>query len=241
MSSSQTSLSEVAIFDENFGKAVMLVSRFCPGVGVEQPLWCKGCCLVLEAYENQTLSDEFILENIVNEKKEFDLRHGIGNLDLGDILRCLAKQARSPGELYDHAKYCYGARKMLWDAGSQVRLFVSEPSIHGSRNPLDLSTIVDSGGCAHIVNDLSLLEQSSLIEANDDDFIVSGGRRIKVVFRGRRIMKGLLDGQHGSQRQDLVLENVACVPGFDSNIISSSVLKKDLGYWVCGRGVQGRP
>ncbi|KUI57516.1 hypothetical protein VP1G_10916 [Cytospora mali] len=234
LSSSQRPMSEVAIFDENFGKAAMLVSQFRPGVGVEQPLWCKGCYLVLEAYENQSLSDEFILENIINENKELDIRHDIENLDLGDILRCLAKQARSPAELYDHAKYCYGARKMLWDAGSQVRLFISEPSDHRSRNPLDLSTIVDSGGCAHIVNDLGLLEHSSLMEANDDDFIVSGGRRIKVVFRGRRIMKGLLDGQHGSQRQDLVLENVAYVPGFDSNIISSSVLKKNLGYWVCG-------
>lgn len=113
-------LEECAVFDTNFGKAVLLVPRFLPGVGIERAYWCKGCDLVFEEWENHRLSEEYLLANIEEENKNLGIRRETGHLGFHDILRGWTRQARSFDEIHEHGKYCWGIQKITSDAGFPV-------------------------------------------------------------------------------------------------------------------------
>lgn len=109
-------LEECATFDTNFGKAALLVPLFIPGVGIERALWCKGCNLAFDEWENHRLSDDEILAYTEDENKRLGNIRGTGHLDVRDILRGLSRQPRSPDEIHEHSRYCWGAQKIMSEA-----------------------------------------------------------------------------------------------------------------------------
>ncbi|KAK1622134.1 hypothetical protein BDP81DRAFT_400485 [Colletotrichum phormii] len=96
----------------------------------------------------------------------------------------------------------------------------------GSAHPLSMSTVMDSCGAMHLVNDKRLLEAGSYTLSGDDDYVESGTTTLPVTGRGTRIMRGVLDGPNGKGTADLTLTNVAYVEGFHVNIVSETLLRR---------------
>ncbi|KAL4404521.1 hypothetical protein CABS03_14316 [Colletotrichum abscissum] len=114
---------------------------------------------------------------------------------------------------------------------SEVNAIFSTPM--GGAHPLSQSTVMDSCGAMHLVNDKSLLEPESCVLSGDDDYVESGTTTLPVTARGTRIMKGVLDGPKGKGTCDLKLQNVAYVEGFHVNIVSETLLNRS-ALWYCG-------
>ncbi|KAF4504944.1 hypothetical protein G6O67_006949 [Ophiocordyceps sinensis] len=114
---------------------------------------------------------------------------------------------------------------------SRVKLSASStmPQIH----PLRDSTLISHNGNTHIVNSKELLVGDPE-PAKDSDVVHTGNAALQVVCRGNRIMKNLVHGPDGPNTRDLVLEDVAFIPGFHINLISSYKLEKALSFWFCG-------
>ena len=97
---------------------------------------------------------------------------------------------------------------------------------------LSRSTVVDSCGSTHIVNDISLLQEGSFIPAPPGRVVEAGTAAFSVKGSGTRVIKGALRGVGGAML-DLTLYNVDLVEGFHTNIISESLLRV-AKVWYCG-------
>lgn len=93
------------------------------------------------------------------------------------------------------------------------------------------STLLDNCGSLHLVNDRALLETEGYRLSGDDDLISSGLTSNQVTGRGTRIMENIISWN--GKKHDLVLHNVAYVPGFHVNIVSEALLTAN-GMWLCG-------
>ncbi len=100
-------------------------------------------------------------------------------------------------------------------------------------HPYASSTLLDNCGGTHLVNDRELLEPGSFKASSEDDFILCGSDQLPVLGRGRRIIRGILDGETGEGVHDLILQNVALVEDFHVNIVSEKLLRKS-GIWYNG-------
>ncbi|TIC91628.1 Retrovirus-related Pol polyprotein from transposon TNT 1-94 [Colletotrichum higginsianum] len=103
-----------------------------------------------------------------------------------------------------------------------------------SAHPLSESTVMDSCGAMHLVNDKGLLEPGSYKLSTSDDYVEVGTSSLPVSGRGTRIIKGVVNGPRGAATEDLTLTNVAVVEGFHVNIASETLLLKS-GLWYCGQ------
>ena len=102
--------------------------------------------------------------------------------------------------------------------------------VTGSIYPLFNSTIFDRAAGTHLVNDKNLLYDVK--PADSDDYLLAGTQRIKVVARGKRRMEGIVEPEKGGEeRRSLILDNVAYVPNFHTNIVSGFLLWKKLKIW----------
>lgn len=99
------------------------------------------------------------------------------------------------------------------------------------KHPLYNSTILDGGATTHLVNNKDLL--IGIREAEETDYVMIGEGSLKVQARGTRIMENILDSENGKNTRDLQLINVAYVPRFHTNIISSDKLEEK-GLWLHG-------
>lgn len=99
------------------------------------------------------------------------------------------------------------------------------------KHPLYNSTILDGGATTHLVNNKDLL--TDVREAQETDYVMIGEGSLKVQARGTRIMENIFDSENGKNTRDLQLTNVAYVPRFHTNIISSDKLEEK-GLWLHG-------
>ena len=98
-------------------------------------------------------------------------------------------------------------------------------------HPLRDSSIYDTGAANHVINNRQLLVPGTCKDFPYDDYLLVGDSLIKVVGRGKRIIKNALNGPDGLYTRDLVLYDVAFIPNFYINVISGYSIKK-LGYWI---------
>ncbi|XP_044718842.1 uncharacterized protein HRG_07407 [Hirsutella rhossiliensis] len=110
--------------------------------------------------------------------------------------------------------------------GRQLLAFSTMPQAH----PLRDSTLLDNCASTHVVNNRDLLVD--VHPASASDVVLVGDTALQVVCRGKRIMRNAFNGPGGRNTRDLVLNNVAFVPGFHTNLISGNELRA-LGYWSC--------
>ncbi|KAM4067906.1 hypothetical protein HRG_009757 [Hirsutella rhossiliensis] len=110
--------------------------------------------------------------------------------------------------------------------GRQQLAFSTMPQVH----PLRDSTLLDNCASTHVVNNRDLLVD--VHPASASDVVLVGDTALQVVCRGKRIMRNAFNGPGGRNTRDLVLNNVAFVPGFHTNLISGNELRA-LGYWSC--------
>lgn len=100
-------------------------------------------------------------------------------------------------------------------------------------HPLSLSTILDSGGAMHLVNDISLLDRQEYTLSPVSDYIESGTTRFQIVGRRTRTIKSVMIRPGGAEKGNLILKNMAYIPGFHINIVSETKLR-DTGLWFLG-------
>jgi len=98
---------------------------------------------------------------------------------------------------------------------------------------LSASSLLNNCGATHVVNSKDLFEPGSMRKAPPGDRIETGTTSTPVHFRGRRVFRNLMNGLRGEGTEDLVLEDVALVEGFHTNIVSEARLRKK-GVWYCG-------
>ncbi|KAG5742630.1 hypothetical protein H9Q70_014617, partial [Fusarium xylarioides] len=91
-------------------------------------------------------------------------------------------------------------------------------------HPLSESTIWDSGASMHLVNDKARLDPGTFKAV--DRIVESGTTSDKIIGKGKRTFKGILNGR------DLTISNVYMVEGFHVNIISSTRVRNS-GLWMC--------
>ena len=97
---------------------------------------------------------------------------------------------------------------------------------------LSQSTVVDTCGSSHIVNDISMLQEGSFVPAPPGRVVEAGSSAFSIRGTGTRVIKGALLGV-GGVKLDLTLRNVDLVEGFHTNIISEALLR-DAKIWYCG-------
>ena len=97
--------------------------------------------------------------------------------------------------------------------------------------PLRDFSIYDTGVTNHVVNNRQLLVPGTYKDFLYDDYLLVEDSLIKVVNRGKRIIKNALNGPDGLHTRDLVLHDVAFIPNFYINVINGYSIKK-LGYWI---------
>ncbi|CCE32874.1 uncharacterized protein CPUR_06739 [Claviceps purpurea 20.1] len=96
------------------------------------------------------------------------------------------------------------------------------------------SALFDNCGAMHVVNDSRLFEDGSIrFSADGEDYLEAGTTSFQICGRGTRVIKNILNGHNGPCTEDLVLHDVAFVPGFLVNIVSESkLIEKQI--WYCG-------
>ncbi|KAG5754890.1 hypothetical protein H9Q72_014465 [Fusarium xylarioides] len=90
--------------------------------------------------------------------------------------------------------------------------------------PLSESTIWDSGASMHLVNDKAHLDPGTFEAV--DRIVESGITSDKIIGKGKRTFKGILNGR------DLTISDVYVVEGFYVNIVSSTYVRNS-GLWMC--------
>ena len=101
-----------------------------------------------------------------------------------------------------------------------------------AHHPLRDSTCYDPCASTHVVNSKDLLVPDSIVPATNDDIILVGDTSTAVQCRGKRIMENVMHGPDGKSTRNLVLQDVAFVPHFHTNIIAANPLY-EMGYWFC--------
>ena len=104
----------------------------------------------------------------------------------------------------------------------------------GSRYVLKNSTIYNCAAGTHLVNDSQLLTE--MRTADPDDYVLAGMERLKMKSRGKRRMEGIVYEE--TRKRNLILENVAYISEFHTNIISGYSMWKELKIWHCSHTSQ---
>jgi hypothetical protein len=112
-------------------------------------------------------------------------------------------------------------------------LGVYSTSISFDSHPLSKSTIFDNGAATHLVNSVDLLEPGSFVRSPGLQTVEAGTQAFPILGKGKRRFKNILNGNHGEQSEDLVLNDVVVVEGFHVNIISEARLF-DKRVWYLG-------
>ncbi|KAG6067169.1 hypothetical protein E4U32_004546 [Claviceps aff. humidiphila group G2b] len=96
------------------------------------------------------------------------------------------------------------------------------------------STILDNCGAMHVVNNVSLLEPGTF-KPTFDEYVDAGTTSYLIFGRGTRILKNVLNGINGPCTEDLVLQDVAVIHDFLTNIVSESkLIETEKDIWYCG-------
>jgi len=99
-----------------------------------------------------------------------------------------------------------------------------------SRHILADSTILDNGAVINFVNDKTKLESGSFVKASGLGATVKcGTQRLLIISHGTYMLRGVFD----QGKRDLILNNIAVIKGFYTNIISEYKLRS-LGIWYNG-------
>ena len=119
---------------------------------------------------------------------------------------------------------------------SMVNAILQLPSSNSiftvAQYPLQDSTCYNPCASTHIVNSKDLLVPDSIVPATNDDIILVGDTCTAVQYRGKRIIENVMHGPDGKNTRHLVLQDVAFVPHFHTNIIAANPLY-EMGYWFC--------
>ncbi|KAK6591375.1 hypothetical protein H4I95_12230 [Botrytis cinerea] len=99
-------------------------------------------------------------------------------------------------------------------------------TMESTPHPLTQCTIFDTGGAMHLVNDISLLDGQEYAPSPSSDYVESGTTRIPIIGRGTRTIKGITTRPDSEPNGDLILSNVAYIPGFHVNIVSETKLRE---------------
>jgi hypothetical protein len=92
------------------------------------------------------------------------------------------------------------------------------------------STILDNGAIINLINDKTKLELELFIKASSLSAIVEcGTQRLLIIGHGTRVLRGVFN----QGKRDLILNNVAVVKGFYTNIVLEYKLRS-LGIWYTG-------
>jgi hypothetical protein len=100
-------------------------------------------------------------------------------------------------------------------------------------NPLEESFILDSGATIHVCNNRERFFEYK--EADEDSRIVIGDTHTHVVGWGK--VKLYAAPVTGSERVEIILQNVAYIPRFGCNIVSFRVIMKQGFIWHTKRGI----
>ncbi|KAK6592633.1 reverse transcriptase domain protein [Botrytis cinerea] len=106
-------------------------------------------------------------------------------------------------------------------------------TMESTPHPLTQCTVFDTGGAMHLVNDISLLDGQEYTPSPSSDYVESGTTRIPIIGRGTRTIKGITTRPDSEPNGDLILSNVAYIPGFHVNIVSETKLR-EAGLWFLG-------
>ncbi|KAK6597775.1 reverse transcriptase domain protein [Botrytis cinerea] len=106
-------------------------------------------------------------------------------------------------------------------------------TMESTPHPLTQCTVFDTGGAMHLVNDISLLDGQEYTPSPSSDYVESGTTRIPIIGRGTRTIKGITIRPDSEPNGDLILSNVAYIPGFHVNIVSETKLR-EAGLWFLG-------
>ena len=86
------------------------------------------------------------------------------------------------------------------------------------------STVYDTGGSSHLVNDYTLLQEGTFVPAPPRRVVKAGTLSFSIKGTGTRVIKGLFNGNNG-RKVDLELRNVDLVEGFYTNIVLVALLR----------------
>ena len=100
-------------------------------------------------------------------------------------------------------------------------------------HPLSKSTVFDTCGAMHLVNDKRLLEPGSFRPAQFDEVVECGSSQLPILGKGKRVIRNLLTSKSGERTADLELSDVVFVEGFHVNIVSEARLL-EAGVWFHG-------
>jgi hypothetical protein len=89
---------------------------------------------------------------------------------------------------------------------------------------------LDNGAVINLVNDKTKLELGSFIKASSLGAIIKcGTQRLLIISYRTRMLRGVFN----QGKRDLILNNIAIIKGFHTNIISEYKLRS-LGIWYNG-------
>jgi hypothetical protein len=117
-----------------------------------------------------------------------------------------------------------------------IKLQEDMPGVYSTAHfahPLSASTILDSGGAIHLVNDRDLLVPGTFRPVPSTESVDAGTQSLPVSGVGQRLLRNVLHGKNGSRSEDLLLKEVKVVEGFHVNIVSSAKLEQ-AGIWYLG-------
>ncbi|KAJ8058487.1 hypothetical protein OCU04_012675 [Sclerotinia nivalis] len=103
----------------------------------------------------------------------------------------------------------------------QTGVYLTAVGIHYLFN----SILLDNCGAIYIVNDISLLDDHRYKPSNPNDIVEAGTLSFQALGRGVRMIKRIIQ-REGHPNSDLILNDVALIPGFHVNIVSEARLEK---------------
>ncbi|KAL0934533.1 reverse transcriptase domain protein [Colletotrichum truncatum] len=129
------------------------------------------------------------------------------------------------------------SRELLREISDDFDSDYDQPSVFATPltgpHVLSRSTVLDNCGATHLVNNLDLLESSSIKTCIGDERVDSGTASYPILAKGTWILPKALNGPDGDLTADLTLHNVGYVENFHVNIVSEALLRKT-GIWYSG-------
>jgi hypothetical protein len=76
----------------------------------------------------------------------------------------------------------------------------------------------------NLINKILKLKPDTFVKATKIEIVESGSSNLPILSYGTYMLKGILNRANSSSKRDLVLNNIAIVKGFYTNIISKAKL-----------------
>jgi hypothetical protein len=92
------------------------------------------------------------------------------------------------------------------------------------RYKLANSTLFNNYSALNLVNKISKLKLSTFIKVTKIETVESGSSNLPILSYGTYVLRGILNRASSSSKRDLVLNNIAIIKGFYTNIVSKSKL-----------------